>query len=78
MNMIEEKIKIHIVGDGVFGSFLKKIFAPYVEFSETAEHPAIFVIRVISVGGNVSFLFTNSSTILLVISSKALLTGVPS
>jgi prephenate dehydrogenase len=36
--MTEQKLKIHIVGNGVFGTFLKEIFTPYVEFSEKAEH----------------------------------------
>jgi hypothetical protein len=36
--MTKEKISIHIVGDGVFGTFLKKIFAPHVDFDEEADH----------------------------------------
>lgn len=36
--MSSEKINIHIVGDGVFGTFLKEIFGPYVHYTEDAEH----------------------------------------
>lgn len=31
-------MKIKIIGDGVFGQFLKEIFTPFVEFSDEAEH----------------------------------------
>lgn len=31
-------MKIKIIGDGVFGNFLKEIFTPYVEFTDDAEH----------------------------------------
>ena len=31
-------MKIKIIGDGVFGQFLKEILAPFVEFSNDAEH----------------------------------------
>ena len=31
-------MKIKIIGDGVFGNFLKEIFTPFVEFYDDAEH----------------------------------------
>lgn len=31
-------MKIKIIGDGVFGKFLKEIFTPFVEFTDDAEH----------------------------------------
>lgn len=36
--MSQNKLNIHIVGKGVFGTFLKEIFAPYVDYDEEAEH----------------------------------------
>lgn len=31
-------MKVKIIGDGVFGKFLKEIFTPFVEFTDDAEH----------------------------------------
>jgi len=31
-------MKVKIIGNGVFGIFLKEIFAPFVDFSDEAEH----------------------------------------
>lgn len=36
--MSEQKISIHIVGEGVFGTFLTNALAPYVNFNPQSDH----------------------------------------
>lgn len=36
-------LQLNIIGDGVFGNFLREIFAPHVEFSEIAENVVLAV-----------------------------------
>ncbi|MBT8142630.1 MAG: hypothetical protein HKN88_07290 [Gammaproteobacteria bacterium] len=36
-------MKLHIIGDGVFGNFLREIFSPFVEFSPAADNVVLAV-----------------------------------